>query len=311
MFQILEIQKKAAALTFQQECLAVAGKEEPGAAAEIFLLRDLSAVLIAEPAISISGILITELAKKNIPLIFCDKRHLPAASLSALNITGCGKEQLIRTQCGISKPFLKQCWKKLIRTKIHGQAAVLKQWRDSCLLDPLPDLIKLSNIDTIESRAAVIYWKKLAIFSKRDRTAMDGNQFFNYAYTILYAAFAREIAAAGLLPRFGIHHHHRDNPYCLASDLMEPFRPWIDSILIQCMLDLQLQPEQTISPAFKNTLLKYIYAAKCRSGNKNISLFSACRVSVASYKQALIAADHKIFKTLHWEVNDHVARCFF
>ena len=89
--------------------------------------------------------------------------------------------------------------------------------------------VKSGDTNNTESRAAVIYWKH--IFNQkflRDRDCADNNLLLNYGYAILRAMTARAICSVGLHPTLGINHHNRYNPYCLADDLMEPYRYIVD-----------------------------------------------------------------------------------
>ncbi|MFH0937841.1 MAG: type II CRISPR-associated endonuclease Cas1 [Planctomycetota bacterium] len=101
------------------------------------------------------------------------------------------------------------------------------------LLD-LREQVHSGDPQNIEAQAARRYW--LALFGenfRRDRDADDQNRLLNYGYAILRATVARAICAAGLHPSLGLHHHNRYDTFCLASDLMEPFRPLVDNVVVQ------------------------------------------------------------------------------
>jgi CRISPR-associated protein Cas1 len=59
----------------------------------------------------------------------------------------------------------------------------------------------------------------------------------NYCYMVLRAAVARSLVSSGLLPTLGIHHHNRYNAFCLADDIMEPYRVFADAIVHGVLAD--------------------------------------------------------------------------
>ena len=97
--------------------------------------------------------------------------------------------------------------------------------------------VKSGDTDNLEGRAAAYYWK--TIFAQfpvtgdftRSRDGLPPNNLLNYGYAILRAVVARALVSSGMLPTFGIHHHNRYNAYCLADDIMEPYRPYIDELV--------------------------------------------------------------------------------
>lgn len=100
--------------------------------------------------------------------------------------------------------------------------------------------VKSGDVENLEGRAAAFYWKRLfPAFPDfvRDRVGEYPNNFLNYGYAILRAVIARALVGSGLLPTLGIHHHNRYNAYCLADDIMEPYRPYVDELVIKIMND--------------------------------------------------------------------------
>ena len=104
--------------------------------------------------------------------------------------------------------------------------------------------VRSGDPDNLEARAAAYYWKN--VFTTypnfvRDREGTPPNNLLNYGYAILRAIIARALVGSGLLPTLGIHHHNRYNAYCLADDIMEPYRPYVDQLvldIIQCNLEI-------------------------------------------------------------------------
>ncbi len=98
--------------------------------------------------------------------------------------------------------------------------------------------VKSGDSDNLEGRAAAYYWKKVFPEKEhftRDREGDAPNNLLNYGYAIVRAVVARALVASGLLPTFGIHHHNRYNAYCLADDVMEPYRPFVDELVIKIL----------------------------------------------------------------------------
>ena len=95
------------------------------------------------------------------------------------------------------------------------------------------DDVRSGDADNTEGRAAVYYWANLFKNFKRDREGEPPNNLLNYGYAILRAVVARGLVSSGLLPTLGIHHHNRYNAYCLADDIMEPYRPFVDRLVVE------------------------------------------------------------------------------
>lgn len=287
MFGLLEVTERSSRLSVVSGGVSVRGKDDP--CGHFFPLDSIHAVIMEECAVSVTGKVLSSLAESGIILICCNSNHLPVGILWPALGHGAEAIKTENAQIAASIPFKKRLWKILIQRKIKGQSTNLNKFRNSCLLDGLHSLIKSADSDHQESRASVIYWRTLNLFPKRKRCAADNNAFFNYMYTVLYAAFARHICASGLNPKMGIWHHHRDNPCCLASDLMEPFRPLVDTVVIET-LDLSDLPGQ-LSPSIRAGLLQRLYAMRLRLDRRNesFSFFEAVRMTVQSYKRALLA----------------------
>ena len=96
------------------------------------------------------------------------------------------------------------------------------------------NVVKSGDPENLEARAAAFFWKNFfadIIVFTRDREGISPNNLLNYGYAILRAIVARALVASGLLPTLGIHHHNRYNAYCLADDVMEPYRPYVDELV--------------------------------------------------------------------------------
>ena len=287
MFQILCIAERGAHLSVSEGRVAVRKKDS---VPETFVsFDDLDAVIVEENAVSLTGSLLAQLAGKRIPVILCDTHHLPAAFLSPVISHSSESHQLLRNQISAPLPWKKQMWQKLIRAKIAGQSANLLL-RGKKSLAPLIPLVRSGDPGNIEARAAAAYWQQLHFFPARQRDGRDANILFNYAYTILYSVFARYLCAAALNPDIGIHHHGKYNPFSLASDLMEPFRPIVDSCVF-LLIDSAQDQIVDLLPGTRRALLKGIYDCQVRIGQRCFALPDAVNEFVQSFKRALTDRD--------------------
>lgn len=294
MFRIVEFSRKGVSLTLAEDCLLVRDRDVDPVSVP---LVDISAVLISDPALTLTAPVLYALADHRIPLVCCDRTMMPVALLSGTMRACSDADAILHAQCSMTSAVKARLWRWIVHAKIEGQARMLRFWRDAHVLDQLPRIVRNGDSGNVEARAAFLYWRELELFDKRTRCRNDANAFFNYGYTVLYAAFAREIAVAGLLPRPGIFHHCRDNVAPLASDLMEPFRPAIDHAVLSL---LSLDGTDRLTPDGKRALLKRIYAESVRMPIGERSIFTAVRDCVQSYKRMLLSNNTKAFVLPDW-----------
>lgn len=201
-------------------------------------IEDVGILLLDHQQITITHGALIALQQNNVAIISCDATHHPLGLMLPLNGNTLQNERY-RHQLEATLPLKKQLWAATVAQKIINQAHVLKQQGiDHTYLINLSRNIKSGDADGAEATAASHYWfhifKPLQIKNfKRDRQGLPPNQYLNYGYALLRATMARSIVAAGLLPTLGIHHANKYNAYCLADDLMEPYRPWVDAQVIQ------------------------------------------------------------------------------
>ncbi len=192
-------------------------------------VEDLGFVVIEHQQITVSTPLLDELAAANVAVIFCNSNHMPHSMLFPLDGNHLQGE-LFRQQVAASEPLKKNLWKQTVEAKITNQARLLDKLGIEC--KDIQNLVKEVKSDDSTGRegvAARLYWTRL--FGNgfvRERTGPFPNNFLNYGYIVLRAAVARALTGSGLMPTFGIHHHNRYNAYCLADDIMEPYRPFVD-----------------------------------------------------------------------------------
>jgi CRISPR-associated protein Cas1 len=176
--------------------------------------------------------LVEELNEYNVATVFCDSKHLPSSMLLPLDANHIQNE-IFRAQIEASEPLKKNLWKQTIEVKIQNQARLLeKLGKNSIPLKALAKVVKSGDSDNREGFAARLYW--IELLGKdfiRDRYGEPPNPFLNYGYILLRSAVARSLAGSGLLATLGIHHRNRYNAFCLADDVMEPYRPYVDEIV--------------------------------------------------------------------------------
>ncbi len=198
-------------------------------------IEDIGVLILENNAISLTQPLIIECQKNNTAIIFCDEKHLPYSTILPLAEGNNLHQKILKQQINITEPVRKRLWKQIIQQKIQNQANTLKRFdKPSARLEKLASQVKSGDTTNLEGLAAQYYWKSL--FGQhfiRDQNADGINAILNYGYAIIRAIIARNIVASGLHPAIGLFHHNQYNGLCLADDLMEPLRPWVDAITYQ------------------------------------------------------------------------------
>ena len=200
-------------------------------------IEDIGIILLDHKQITITQGLLEALLSNNAAVITCDSSRMPVGLLLPLSGNTTQSERF-QAQIDASLPLRKQLWQQTIQAKIGNQAYVLNTCRNAVVKNMLAwvDEVKSGDSDNLEARAAAYYWANMfpAIPEfRRGREGMPPNNLLNYGYAILRAVVARSLVASGLLPTLGIHHHNRYNAYCLADDIMEPYRPFVDKLVVE------------------------------------------------------------------------------
>jgi len=229
-------------------------------------VEDIGAVVLEDPRISITHALIAALLENNAALVTCNRKYHPTGML--LNLCGnTTQAESFRHQMQASVPLKKQLWQQVVQVKIRNQASVLSaNMVPAEVLRKAATKVRSGDTDNREGFAAAYYWPRL--FHRfpgftRGRDAGYPNTLLNYGYAILRATMARSLVGSGLHPTIGIFHHNRYNHYCLADDMMEAYRPYIDR-LVAAMVDTedetpdQLTKEQRVTLLTIPTLTVYI-----------------------------------------------------
>lgn len=219
-------------------------------------IEDIGVVILDDQRIIITQGLIESLLANNVALVTCDKTHHPTGLM--LNLAGNNLQSArFQAQLNAPQPLFKQLWQQTVKAKITNQALLLKRFgKEASNMMKWAGEVKSGDPDNLEARAATYYWKNLfpeIPAFRREREGMPPNNLLNYAYAILRAVIARNLVGSGLLPILGIHHRNQYNHYCLADDIMEPYRPFADALVTEIVRNGEDFTELT--PSVKKQLL--------------------------------------------------------
>ena len=198
-------------------------------------IEDIGVVILDHKQITITHALIDALLANNVAIVTSNDKHLPVGLMLPLDGNTLQSERF-RAQIDASEPLKKQMWQQTIVAKILGQAHVLgtQLIEHNNMLKWAKD-VRSGDTENMEARTAAFYWRNM--FEKdafiRDPQGLPPNNLLNYGYSIVRAMMARALVGAGLLPTLGIHHHSRYDAYCLADDIMEPYRPFVDMKVLE------------------------------------------------------------------------------
>lgn len=257
-------------------------------------IEDMGILVIDEAQVTLSHQLIRALQDANCLIVSCDDKHMPQSYM--LPFVGHTEQmQAQRAQLSASKPLNKNIWKQIVSHKIANQAAVLRlreQYAAARKLDKLSDQVYTADKTAIEGHAAAVYWRHFMPDFVRDRYGPPPNNYLNYGYAILRGLVARAIVGAGLLPMVGVQHRNKYNPFCFADDMMEPFRPFVD-LLVLDLIDMPQGLEQFLSQNTRNQLLTLVSMDAMYNGKKS-PLMVGMTTTMASLRKCYLGTRKKI-----------------
>ena len=192
-------------------------------------IEEIGVLVLDEARCNITQSVLAKLAESTVAVVVNNSKHLPIGILLPT-----GSHSLVvaiqNDQLRTSEPKKKRLWQRIVQAKVFMQSCVLRRFNQTDRgLEEMVKRVLSGDTSNIEASAAQRYWK--ALFGnefRRDRELDGLNSLLNYGYAIIRASMARAIVASGLLPSIGLHHHNRSNAFCLADDLMEPYRPFVD-----------------------------------------------------------------------------------
>lgn len=258
-------------------------------------IEDIGVVILENRQIIITNALLDALTEVNAAVITCNSAHMPVSLLLPLSGNSIQSERF-RAQIEASLPLRKQLWQQTIQNKIRNQAGILAHYTNQETRNMLvwANNVKSGDSENLEARAAVYYWQNL--FDNitdfvRGQDDVPPNNLLNYGYAILRAVVARALVSSGLLPTLGIHHHNRYNAYCLADDIMEPYRPYVDEVVLRIIKERDSYEELT--PELKRELLQ-IPTLDVMINNQRSPLMIAVTTTTASLAKCYTGELRKI-----------------
>lgn len=249
-------------------------------------IEDIGVVVLDNKQITISQGALSALLDNNVAVISCDDHRMPSGLMLPLagNTT---QSERFRHQIEASLPLKKQLWQQTIQAKILNQSSVLSRCRKMKCgnMEAWAKQVKSGDADNLEGRAAAFYWQNLfgeVEGFRRDREGVAPNNLLNYGYAILRAVVARALVGSGLLPTLGIHHHNRYNAYCLADDIMEPYRPYVDELVAE-MVDSGMDIS-TLTTEVKSKLLSIPVLDVVINGRRSPLMIGVGMTTASLYK---------------------------
>ena len=258
-------------------------------------IEDIGIVVLDNKRITITQGVMEALLENNAAILTCNESHLPIGMHLPL-VGNSTQTERMRNQIEASLPLKKQLWQQTISAKILNQATILKQIRGTEVRNMLKwaSEVKSGDSENLEARAAVYYWQNafpmIENFS-RSREGVSPNNLLNYGYAILRAIVARALVSSGLLTTLGIHHRNKYNAYCLADDIMEPYRPYIDRLVMQLY---DKYPDcKELTKELKAELLQ-IPVLDVMISNKRSPLMIAVSITTSSLQKCYAGESRKI-----------------
>ncbi len=229
----IEISQNPAHLSVRLDQLLIQPHDQPVEKQASIPCEDIGILIVDHQRNTYSHTVLANLAEHGGVMVVCGRNHMPASILLPI----ADHTQVVwrvNDQIAISRPLQKQLWQQLVQAKIRGQAANLEH--DETLQRKLKAIarnVRSGDAGNAEAYASRLYWQSWlgpehTFRRNQDRKAPPPNNLLNYGYAVLRATIARAIVAAGLMPMLGLHHSNRSNAFCLADDLIEPFRPMVD-----------------------------------------------------------------------------------
>ena len=233
-----------AKLDYKMDYLVVRKQEET----KKIYIGEIALLLIESTAVSLTSTLISELVRKKVKVVFCDEKHNPQSELSPFY--GCHDSSLkIRQQMSWDEEIKKLIWTEIVTEKIRNQMNLLYKlgyMEQADMLKSYTLEIKMGDESNREGHAAKVYFNALFGMDFSRSADNDINAALNYGYSLILAAFNREVVSNGFITQIGLFHDNMFNHFNLASDLMEPFRILIDEQVVNMSLEVFGHEEKMI-----------------------------------------------------------------
>ena len=257
-------------------------------------IEDIGIIILDHQQITLTQAVMAKLLENNTALITCNQKHHPVGLQLCLDGHTL-QSQKFKAHIAASAPLKKQLWQQTIAAKIENQAVLLQAEKvETKYLIRLATTVKSADSTNNEAKAALYYWKHIFpdfLQFKRDPEGLPPNNLLNYGYSLLRAIVARSLVASGLLPTLGIFHRNQYNAYCLADDIMEPYRPFADKIV--CNIVRMNGRFLEMTPLMKKELLS-IPAMDVIIDGKKSPLMNAVQRTTASLAKCFEGSTRKI-----------------
>ena len=287
--RIIDISTQKVRLSSLNELLVIEGESKV-----TLPFSDIDALIVSSPAVTYTHAVLSKLSENGSIFVCSNEKHMPTGMLLPLEAHS-SQTQRFAKQVLASIPFKKQLWKKVIAQKIEAQGSLLlKRKKEHFGLLHMCKEVKSGDEGNLEAQAARIYWKNIHPSKEfiRDTSAEDENKFLNYGYAILRAVVARSLCATGLNPSIGIFHKSKYNAFCLADDLMEPYRPLIDHEVFLIVEELN-NSDFHLDASIKKRLIEIMYR-KFNFNQEERQLQDIITLSAQSLSTAFLSEKPKI-----------------
>ncbi len=257
-------------------------------------LAEVAVLILAHPQLTCTQSVFSVLLEHGGTVVACDRSHLPIG-LMLPTAAHFAQTERFAAQASAGAPRKKRAWQQIVKAKLRAQAAALESLRGhDAGLREFAKRVRSGDPDNVEAQGARRYWPALFEDStfRRRREAPDANRFLNYGYAVLRAIVARAVCAAGLHPSLGLQHHNRYNAYCLADDLMEPYRPLVDTAVVQ--LVERVGPDAPLERDTKHTLLE-VFTARYRADDEVRTLFDVVTRTTSSLAQVYLQQSQQVW----------------
>ena len=257
-------------------------------------IEDIGVLIMDHQQVVVTHMLLSALLENNVAVITCNEQHMPTGLL--LNLDGhTVQTELFRHQIEASEPLRKNLWMQTVQAKLRNQAGLLEQAGiPGDVIREYAKNVRSGDPDNLEARGAAHYWRHLFpghLNFVRHRHGDPPNNLLNYGYTILRAVVARSLVGSGLLPTLGIHHRNKYNAYCLADDVMEPYRPFVDELVLKMVVQDRVDAKE-LTTEIKGKLLGVPTIDVVLDGKRS-PLFVAVQRSTASLAQCFQGEQRK------------------
>lgn len=275
--RIIDISENGADLSVKNSQLVIASS---GTETTVPLV-EISVLVISHPAVRMSHAVLSGLCSSGGICVFCTEKQLPAGMLLPIEGNTVQAERFVK-QAQAPLPTRKRVWKHIAKAKIMAQGKLLMRLKgDDKGLGFIANQVRAGDSSNIEDQASRRYWPALFGDSfKRNAFSSDQNKLLNYGYAVLRATTARAICSSGLHPSIGLHHHNKYDTFCLADDLMEPFRPIVDEVVYRIVEDKG--SDAPLEKETKKRLIKSIVEKRFDAGGELRTIFDIMTKVTAS-----------------------------